>query len=669
MPIRLANDPNERLQLTSMATTTDTLQLKLALSGFAEVQAGIKSVANTIGALKTAALGFAPGLLIGLGAKEVVDSVFSYEKLSEQIGVSVEQASGLAHIADKTGVSIESLAKSFKSLSEDAEKNGRSQQDLITILFNAADVISKTTSQAERLATAQRLLGRAGVDLLPVLSQGSDALRETMDKSQLLAGVTAPMASNFSAVHSAVLDTKLALEGTAASIINVVIPGFTKMLESIQAGTLAIRAYVEAFGRFKTGLGFGKESLFAGGGAHGPLPLPEGAEKPEDPFLTKAMFDDQLKALELDQRRFALFESVAKADWSLAPGERLKQENAQIEAQLRLLSKEKDLIGKAVVSGAISKPEGDAMTLNITAQEQRLRSQIQPTGIFDTLDKELDLFITKLGSGIANIAAVLMAPFQGFFDGLTKGFEGLLNGTMRWSQALKSIETSVLKDLTTSFAKMAASWVTNLGIMLVKWVAYNVSKLAIHTTSETTATAITVANNETQKASNLKTGLSDLWNAAMKAGKSVADVPYVGPILAAIAFATTFAAGAALMAFSQGGFTGAGDPSEVAGVVHRGEFVIPASQVDQSTGRPKSFDFIMPAGAAPRLSTPAPSISGNRPAFPQQAAASGSDRETHFHAWFDESSLLKFMKDNPGVEHVVTGMMSRNRHLVVSQRG
>lgn len=40
--------------------------------------------------------------------------------------------------------------------------------------------------------------------------------------------------------------------------------------------------------------------------------------------------------------------------------------------------------------------------------------------------------------------------------------------------------------------------------------------------------------------------------------------------------------------FSTGGFTGRGNPTEVAGVVHKGEFVVPANQVDQSTGLPKS---------------------------------------------------------------------------------
>lgn len=39
--------------------------------------------------------------------------------------------------------------------------------------------------------------------------------------------------------------------------------------------------------------------------------------------------------------------------------------------------------------------------------------------------------------------------------------------------------------------------------------------------------------------------------------------------------------------FAAGGFTGRGDANEVAGVVHRGEFVVPKNFVDQQTGLPK----------------------------------------------------------------------------------
>lgn len=48
--------------------------------------------------------------------------------------------------------------------------------------------------------------------------------------------------------------------------------------------------------------------------------------------------------------------------------------------------------------------------------------------------------------------------------------------------------------------------------------------------------------------------------------------------------------------FSDGGFTGRGAVNEVAGVVHKGEYVVPKHQVDQSTGRPKA-----PAGASIRV--------------------------------------------------------------------
>jgi len=40
--------------------------------------------------------------------------------------------------------------------------------------------------------------------------------------------------------------------------------------------------------------------------------------------------------------------------------------------------------------------------------------------------------------------------------------------------------------------------------------------------------------------------------------------------------------------FATGGFTGTGGMNEVAGVVHKGEYVIPKSQVNQSTGMPKA---------------------------------------------------------------------------------
>lgn len=43
------------------------------------------------------------------------------------------------------------------------------------------------------------------------------------------------------------------------------------------------------------------------------------------------------------------------------------------------------------------------------------------------------------------------------------------------------------------------------------------------------------------------------------------------------------------LGFAEGGYTGRGGKNEVAGVVHKGEYVLPQEMVDQNTGTPKSL--------------------------------------------------------------------------------
>jgi hypothetical protein len=47
--------------------------------------------------------------------------------------------------------------------------------------------------------------------------------------------------------------------------------------------------------------------------------------------------------------------------------------------------------------------------------------------------------------------------------------------------------------------------------------------------------------------------------------------------------------GLAAQGFADGGYTGMGGVNEIAGVVHKGEYVVPQSGVDQKTGLPKAM--------------------------------------------------------------------------------
>ncbi|HOW26162.1 MAG TPA: phage tail tape measure protein [Bacteroidales bacterium] len=74
----------------------------------------------------------------------------------------------------------------------------------------------------------------------------------------------------------------------------------------------------------------------------------------------------------------------------------------------------------------------------------------------------------------------------------------------------------------------------------------------------------------------------DTWAAAVAAYKSTVEIPIVGTVLAPIAAAAAVAFGMAKVAkistasYQKGGYTGEGSREEVAGVVHKNEYVVPS---------------------------------------------------------------------------------------------
>jgi hypothetical protein len=109
------------------------------------------------------------------------------------------------------------------------------------------------------------------------------------------------------------------------------------------------------------------------------------------------------------------------------------------------------------------------------------------------------------------------------------------------------------------------------------------AKTGIVVASETAQTATVEANSAARETSNVTEGMSWLGKAAVQAMNAMASIPYVGPILAVAAAAAVIAAGVKLLTggFAEGGYTGDGGKYEAAGIVHKGEYVIPAWQVDR----------------------------------------------------------------------------------------
>lgn len=150
------------------------------------------------------------GAIVGLGVsiKSAINEADKLGKLSESVGVPVEQLSQLKLAADLSGVSIETLGGDFSKLEKnmasaavnatgpaarafqaiglsvrDASGNLKSGQQA---LIDIAGKFAGYKDGAEKSALATALFGQAGSKLIPMLNQGSDGLKNFIDLANQL---------------------------------------------------------------------------------------------------------------------------------------------------------------------------------------------------------------------------------------------------------------------------------------------------------------------------------------------------------------------------------------------------------------------------------------------------------------------------------------------------
>jgi hypothetical protein len=160
-------------------------------------------------------------------------------------------------------------------------------------------------------------------------------------------------------------------------------------------------------------------------------------------------------------------------------------------------------------------------------------------------------------------------------DIISRGISRIIEGTLTLSKALREIARSVIDELVQGFVHMAVQWILQHTIMLAFSRLFHGTDTMLAATAAATKTTASTAAATTQVGANAAV-------AGSGAASSQASIPYVGPILALAAMAAIVAACMALKGgFAAGGYTGAGGQYDIAGVVHRGEYVFPQSAVNR----------------------------------------------------------------------------------------
>lgn len=216
------------------------------------------------------------GLLAGLGVtlsaagfaamiKSAIDAADQINKLSQKIGISVEALSTLRFAAQLSDVSLESLQKGIKGLSQNITEANTgigdgaqvfdalgisvrnadgSMKSTEAVLLQVATVFASLEDGAVKTALAVKLFGKSGMDMIPFLNQGAAGISQlTAEAERLGLKLTTETARSAEAFNDNLTALKASSSSLGISLARDFLPELTNITNAMReaandAGTL-----------------------------------------------------------------------------------------------------------------------------------------------------------------------------------------------------------------------------------------------------------------------------------------------------------------------------------------------------------------------------------------------------------------------------------------------
>jgi hypothetical protein len=340
--------------------------------------------------------------------------------------------------------------------------------------------------------------------------------------------------------------------------------------------------------------------------------------------------------------------------------------------------------------------QAQAKKNELLAQQADLQEKINAAENENNLGYQMDVVITKLqnvGTLAQQTAAAFGAVWAEATNTISSNLSKVIEGTETWRKAMINIYNSILNEVVNSIMHMAVQWLLQHTLMAAISAAFHTqdvaqtavatqTKVAIHGAGESQMTVFTAIGAAARNAWHLaetvfhgvmvamrvaaheageilctlitgtQAAIRAVYHmivAAIAAMESEASVPIVGVILGIAAAAAIVAAAAGLMGgFEAGGYTGDLPTNQVAGVVHGGEFVIPAGAVNR-----------IGLGNLEALRNGSRNGSG---ANSSPAGAPGASNNVTVHTWMDSRAMADALERDDAHEKYVVDVMRRNIH-------
>ncbi len=227
-----------------------------ARKGQAGVGSSFSDLSQGLFTLKGALLAI-PALMTGGLVGSIIQSADAMDELSEKTGVSVKSLAGLQYAAKMGGASSESLTVGLRTLSKSLSEVGQGNKDLTRlfdqlgvkatdasgqlrkaddVLLDLADVFPRL-QDADRIAVAMQLLGKAGMDMVPMLSGGREGLESMVKEGQRLNPITEDLAKKAGLFNDNLDKIGMTIRASLMPAVSDLLPVVNKLSEEMLLGT------------------------------------------------------------------------------------------------------------------------------------------------------------------------------------------------------------------------------------------------------------------------------------------------------------------------------------------------------------------------------------------------------------------------------------------------
>ena len=246
----------------SVKTTVQIRGEDKTAAAFRSVNNRAQNLQKSFSGLSSSVAGLATsfGALVGVGAlgsftKDILQLGDRLQKVSLQLGVTVEELEILQFAASQSGVSTDQLNTALQKFTRnvgEAEQGTAAQKDAFEALgisiqdsqgnlkgtselfAEVSQSISGIESPAQKAAIATDLFGRAGIELLPLLNTGASGIAGFGQTLRDAGGIIGTDAANAFSKFNDTLDLLTrSFKGSFAPVLTAIIPGLTILAENL----------------------------------------------------------------------------------------------------------------------------------------------------------------------------------------------------------------------------------------------------------------------------------------------------------------------------------------------------------------------------------------------------------------------------------------------------